>query len=290
MGGAGKSPIVAHLAERLHAAGRNPAILTRGYGRKSSEIVIVPRGETAPIDQTGDEAQMFVRGSYAGVGIGADRFEVGRQMEQSLHPGIFLLDDGFQHVRLQRDEDIVLIDASDPLAGGVFPLGRLREPFENIARATAIVATRVDPERNVTGIERLIRRYNQRAPIYRSRVVAALEWVRFEGSPAPFTRVGAFCGLGSPNSFWRTLHQLNLEVAFRRVFSDHHPYSPSELRRLAAQASAEGVEALVTTEKDVMNLCEGAAALLAPHPLYWLKIDVEIEREEELLQRILGIP
>lgn len=294
MGGAGKSPIVAHLAQRLHAAGRNPAILTRGYRRKSSGIVIVPRGETASIDQTGDEAQMFVRAGHAHLGIGADRFEAGRQIELAgerttplgpAPPGIFLLDDGFQHVRLKRDENIVLIDAQDPLAGGVFPLGRLREPFENIARATAIIVTRVDRERSIAGLERLIRRYNQHAPIFRSRVIPR-EWIRFDGAvscPTPFRRVGAFCGLGSPGSFWRTLDELRLEVAFRRVFSDHHPYSPSELRRLAAQASAEGVEALVTTEKDVMNLCEGASALLAPHPLYWLKIGVEIEREDELL-------
>jgi 3-deoxy-D-manno-octulosonic-acid transferase len=290
MGGAGKSPVVAHLAERLHAAGRNPAILTRGYRRKSSQrIVIVPRGKTAPIDQTGDEAQMFVRAGHAHLGIGADRFEAGRQMEQTLHPGIFLLDDGFQHVRLKRDVDIVLIDALDPLAGGVFPLGRLREPFEGLARATAIVVTRVGRGQNIAGIERLIRRHNQRAPIFRSRVVPR-EWIPFfggaSGSPQ-FRRVGAFCGLGSPNSFWRTLEELELEVAFRRVFSDHHPYSPSELRRLAAEASAEGVDALVTTEKDVMNLCGGAAALLRPHPLYWLKIDVEIERDDELLRLIL---
>ena len=282
MGGAGKSPVVAHLAERLHAAGRNPAILTRGYRRKSSSIVIVPRGETAPIDQTGDEAQAFVRARIAHVGIGADRIRIGRMIEQHLPSRIFLLDDGFQHLRLWRDVDIVLIDALDPLAGGVFPLGRLREPFANIARATAIIITRVAPNQSAAGIEKLIRRYNPRAPIFRSRVVPR-EWVRFDGGPSPFTRVGAFCGLGSPNSFWRTLDGLGVEVAFRRVFGDHHPYSPSELRSLAAQASAEGVDALVTTEKDIMNMPQGASALLAPHPLYWLKIGVEIEREEELL-------
>ncbi len=290
MGGAGKSPVVAHLAERLYAAGRNPAILTRGYRRRSSRgIVTVARGAAAPLDQTGDEAQMFVRAGTAHVGIGADRFTAGLKMIQSFHPGIFLLDDGFQHVRLRRDVDIVLIDALDPLAGGVFPLGRLREPFENVARATAILITRVEPKQSVAGIEQLIRRHNQSAPVFLSRVVPR-EWIRFgDGAPGPhpFHRVGAFCGLGSPNSFWRTLEHLGLEVAFRRVFSDHHPYSPSELRRLAAEAKAEGVEALVTTEKDVMNLCEGASALLAPHALYWLKIGVEIEREEELLSILL---
>ena len=144
MGGAGKSPFVAHLAQKLAEAGRNPAILTRGYGRKSRLDVIVPRGGSAPVEQTGDEAQMYVQRGVAHVGIGCDRYEVGRRMERELHPDIFLLDDGFQHFRLQRDQDIVLIDALDPLGGGVFPLGRLREPLTALARATAVVITRAE--------------------------------------------------------------------------------------------------------------------------------------------------
>ena len=102
----------------------------------------------------------------------------------------------------------------------------------------------------------------------------------------PLRRVGAFCGLGSPPSFWRTLDQLGLEVAFRQAFRDHHPYSLSDLERLVAQASAQGVEALVTTEKDTMNFCEGASALFLNCPLYWVKLGVEIEREDELMRRI----
>ena len=160
MGGAGKSPFVAHLAQKLAEAGRNPAILTRGYGRKSRLDVIVPRGGSAPVAETGDEAQAYVRQGAAHVGIGADRYAVGRRMEKELKPDVFLLDDGFQHFRLQRDRDIVLIDALDPLGGGVFPLGRLREPFSALARATAVVITRA--ENRHLGIERLIRRYNSR--------------------------------------------------------------------------------------------------------------------------------
>src|SRR6185369_1817635 len=119
MGGAGKSPLVAHLAQKLADAGRNPAILTRGYGRRTKLDVIVPRGGTAPVEQTGDEAQTYVRQAAAHVGIGSDRYEVGRRMERELKPDVFLLDDGFQHFRLQRDHNIVLIDALDPLGGGV---------------------------------------------------------------------------------------------------------------------------------------------------------------------------
>jgi 3-deoxy-D-manno-octulosonic-acid transferase len=288
MGGVGKSPVVAHLAERLARAGKSPAILTRGYRRKSTETAIVPRGETASVDLTGDEAQMFIRAGHAHVGIGADRHAVGLQMERQLHPGIFLLDDGFQHTRLKRDEDIVLIDALDPLAGGVFPLGRLREPFGNLARATVILVTRVEPGQSIAGIERLIRRYNQTAPVFRCRMVPG-EFIGYGENgtnSARLRRVGAFCGLGSPHSFWRTLDHLGLEVAFRQAFRDHHPYSLSDLERLVAQASAQGVEALVTTEKDTMNLCEGASALFLNCPLYWLKLGVEIEDEEELMRRI----
>src|SRR5205814_1687774 len=130
-------------AERLAQQGRDPAILTRGYRRESREpVVIVPRGQAAPVESTGDEAQMFIQRGFAHVGIGADRYEVGRRMEQELKPDVFLLDDGFQHSGLNRDEDIAVIDALDPLGGGLFPLGRRREPLSALSRATAIVISR----------------------------------------------------------------------------------------------------------------------------------------------------
>ena len=292
MGGAGKTPVVAHLAERLSACGKSPAILTRGYKRDANQTAIVARGESAANSLTGDEAQIFLNRGVAHLGIGADRYSAGRRLEDKLHPGVFLLDDGFQHFRLKRDQDIVLVDALNPLAGGVFPLGRLREPFANIGRATIVLITRLEPGQNSAGIEALVRRFNKTAPIFRC-FTTPREWARFSGPEIskPFARVGAFCGLGSPDSFWRTLAQLSLEVAFREAFRDHHPYSPTELSRLLARAHAERVEALVTTEKDIVNLRKSAAVLrdAAPQfvqicPLYWLKIDVEIENEQELLR------
>ena len=293
MGGAGKSPMVAHLAARLRQAGRNPAILTRGYGRRSpEEILIVPRGGKAFTELTGDEAQMFIQSGDAHIGIGADRYTVGRRMERELAPDIFLLDDGFQHVQLERRHDVVLIDALDPLAGGGFPLGRLREPLEGLARATTLVVTRVEPGQGIAGIERLLRRYNPEAPVFRSRVVP-LRWMDLGSgasrdlSPASAGRVGAFCGLGAPASFWRTLEQMGLKVVFRRAFRDHHRYRPAELKQLAAQAADAGAEILATTEKDSMNLPRGAAAMVAPCALLALKIGIEIENEEEFLRRIM---
>jgi 3-deoxy-D-manno-octulosonic-acid transferase len=293
MGGSGKSPMVAHLAEILTATGRNPAILTRGYRREFAHtLVVVPSGEQAPVERTGDEAQMFVRAGVAHVGIGTDRFETGQRIEADLHPGVFLLDDGFQHVRLKRDHDLVLIDATDPSAGGLFPLGRRREPLENLARATTIVLTRTVAGRSYAGVEKLVRRYNTGAPIFHSRVTPC-HWVEAEGGATRpprdpgFRRVAAFCGLGSPCGFFHTVRELGLEIVFQWTFGDHHRYRPQELRRLARQAGATGAEALVTTEKDLMNLSAGSPALLGALKLYWLKIAVEIDNEQELVRRIL---
>jgi len=292
MGGAGKSPMVAHLAHRLRAMGRDPAILTRGYRRKSPEaIVIVKRGTQAPPALTGDEAQIFIRAGDAHVGIGPDRFEVGARVEQDLAPDIFLLDDGFQHVRIDRKNDVVLIDALDPFGGGVFPLGRFREPLESLKRATEIVVTRVEPGQDISGLKRTLKRYSA-APVFSSHVVPR-QWVDLETSAtravsAPgFHSVAAFCGLGMPRTFWRTLEQLGLEIVFRWDFGDHHHYRPSELRRLAGQGAAAGADVLVTTEKDVINLCDGAPAIVAPRKLFWLKVGIEMENEEQFLRRIL---
>ncbi|MEO8053351.1 MAG: tetraacyldisaccharide 4'-kinase, partial [Acidobacteriota bacterium] len=292
MGGVGKSPMVAHLASRLHEAGCNPAILTRGYKRTSAEpIVLIPRGESASLALTGDEAQMFLRAGDAHVGIGRNRYDVGLQMEQRFAPGLFLLDDGFQHLRLRRQHDIVLIDGLNPFGGGVFPLGRSREPAHGLARAGALVVTRAEPGQHNTGLERQLRRYSA-APIFRCRVTPR-EWVDMDSTlsvpveQAPFLKVAAFCGLGNPRSFWSTLEELKLDLVFHWAFGDHHSYRPGELQRLLAQARTCGAEALVTTEKDALNLCAGATAIVSPLKLYWLKIGIEIEKEEELLQQIL---
>lgn len=287
MGGAGKSPMVAHLAHRLRESGHNPAILTRGYKRASREPLIIPRGESADPRATGDEASIFIARANAHVGIGADRYSVGRQMEQQLAPDIFLLDDGFQHRRLRRAHDIVLIDAADPLAGGVFPLGRLREPFHALARADTIILTRCRPNQSTSAMERLIARYNAESPVFRSRVVP-LGWIEDAGEAcdtgsARFAKAVAFCGLGDPRAFWQTLEDLGIETIKRRAFADHHRYTLAELRELA-----EGAETLLTTEKDAMNLPPRVHDLIAPCRLYWLKIGLEIENESALLARILS--
>ncbi len=280
MGGSGKTPFVAMLAGLLRDAGLEPAILTRGYRRQSAEssVVLAP-GQSISSARTGDEAQILLRAGVAAIGIGADRYQTGRLIERTMHPAVMILDDGFQHWRLERDLDIVLVDSLDPFAGGaVFPLGRLREPPSALARADVIVLARAEPGVRSEALERELRKINPCAPVFRARVAAL--------GPPPCAIAAAFCGLGNPESFWRTLAGLGPRIVLRRVFPDHHRYSTVEIATLAAEAMAAGAKALLTTEKDWMNLPEPLPPLGLP--LVCLKIEMRVDRPKELIDLIRG--
>ncbi len=291
MGGTGKTPMVDYLAERLSELGHQPAILTRGYRRRSiAGKIVVKAGENVPVDLTGDEAQIFIRSGCAHLGIGADRWATGRLLEQRLQPDIFLLDDGFQHRRLARDLDIVLIDALNPLAGGaVFPLGYLREPWTALRRADVFVIMRATPDREYEGLQNRLRAVNARAPIFRA-MVEPRYWVNYRTAERedPGDQVAAFCGLANPDSFWTTLQTLGREPVFRWTFGDHHRYGYQQLRRLAVQARTHGARVLLTTQKDAMNLPARVTDVLteASIDLYWLKIGMRISNERELMSLI----
>jgi len=292
MGGAGKTPLVDHLTERLSQRGHHPAILTRGYRRRSIETkILIGAGVAAPVRVTGDEAQIFVQSGYAHLGLGKDRFATGHLLEEKFQPDVFLLDDGFQHTSLERDLDMVVIDALNPFAGGaVFPLGSLREPMSALARADVFIIMRVAQGRQYEGLRQRLRACNARAPIFTARVEPRA-WVNYatrKPEQPPAGPVAAFCGLANPFSFWGTLRSLGVPPAFHWAFGDHHHYRPEQLQRLAAQATMHGSTVLLTTEKDAMNLPESAVEVLehAGVNLYWLKIGVHVENEEKLLEMI----
>ncbi len=282
MGGTGKTPFVLWLARKLRDAGSRPAILTRGYRRRSGErVTLCDAGASTPVETTGDEAQLILRSGLASLGIGADRLRAGTELEQCFHPDVILLDDGFQHRPIHRDVDIVLIDALDPFAGGrLFPVGRLREPLAALGRADAFVLTRCGPD--PPAIAARLRQWNARAPVFHARVVPEC-WVNAatgETQPPgclPFQRAVAFCGLANPAAFWRTLDEMGMRCHERRSFGDHHRYTAHEVEELAA-----GADALLTTEKDFMNLPAG----LAQPPVFWLRIKLEVAGEDELMRFI----
>ncbi|HMC61251.1 MAG TPA: tetraacyldisaccharide 4'-kinase [Candidatus Solibacter sp.] len=293
MGGTGKTPCVLQVAEELKRNGHKPGILTRGYGRSSpvGHIAVAP-GAQIRTQESGDEPQIFIRSGLAPVGIGADRFQTGQLLIEQFHPDVMLLDDGFQHRKLARNLDIVLIDALNPFGGGdVFPAGRLREPVAGLERADVVLITRSDVSDMAPAIERVVRRWKPRVPVFRASMEPE-SWVEhktgtwFDLAHAPLERAGVFCGLGNPQSFLRTLRRMGVQVAGSVEFHDHHRYRPHELRYLSHELRKQGATALVTTEKDSLNLCDGCDELAAPLGIYWLKVRMRIEGAEELVKEI----
>ena len=283
VGGVGKTPMSVRLAELAREAGLAPAFLTRGYRRTSQEhCTVVSPGGPATIEQTGDEAQILVRSGLGPVGICGLRGLAGQALLKQFSPDLFLLDDGFQHARLSRSIDLVLIDTLDPFGGfHVIPAGRLREPLAALSRATAFVLMRCEQGRSYEAILRVLREHNPAAPIFRARLQSA-GWVdAATGEPASAgdSPGAAFCGLGNPASFWRSLECLNLTTGFRIAFPDHHRYHPRDLGRLCEQASQAGATALWTTEKDAMNLPPDWEHMGLPLRILALRIGARLEDE-----------
>lgn len=268
VGGTGKTPVVEALARAWSGRGGSPGILSRGYRAG-------PAGN--------DEFRLLAR-RLPGVPHVADRDrrEGGARLLAE-HPGIdlVLLDDGFQHRRLSRDVDLVLLDATRPFGGGrCLPAGLLREPWESLARADALLITRAEQvgEEVLAELERFLSERFPRA--WRGRARRVVEGFRESGgsmvTPAPGTRTLAFCGLGHPAAFFASLPALGLEVAVERIFPDHHRYRGAEIALLAAEARAAGAEALVTTEKDGVKLRDLREAAEADPPILELAIRAEL--------------
>ena len=286
LGGTGKTPLILWLCRELARQGRRPAVLTRGYRRSAGEVteVFMP-GVMPDVALAGEEACLILQGGDAAVGVGADRVRAILPLEKQFDPGILLLDDGFQHWRIARDADIVLVDALDPFRGGVLPLGRSREPFSALRRATAIVITRTSPGRAYSGLIAAIRRHNPSAPIFRARTAARLPNLggsSFGADPessfgtAPGTSFGAFCGLGQPEAFRNTLNDLGLKPQFFEVFPDHHHYSHDDIARMRSRAAV-----LLTTEKDQVNVPQTSRDGIVA-----VKIDLELDDPAALLAAI----
>jgi tetraacyldisaccharide 4'-kinase len=257
-GGTGKTPMVLCLAERLAREGKHAAILTRGYRGKLEPATTNDSG--APGTPQSDEVALL-RERLAGsvqLGVGPDRYVNGEALARN---GVdwFVLDDGFQHRKLARDADIVLLDATDPFGGGrTLPSGRLREPVSALRRADLIVITRAmqDP---APAIEALIRRHTQCPIFYAStKLLSVLRVPDLDVALPPMdwprVRSLAFCAIGNPAAFFDDLRTWGFPIAAGRGFPDHHVYTAQEAADLEKAAQDAGAKAMLCTEKDVWNL------------------------------------
>ena len=274
LGGTGKTPFVEHLAARLALDGHHPAILSRGYRRRSHGTVLVSdgRGPLVGADQGGDEPVALARALPGVIVVVARRRAEAAQAAERLGADVFLLDDGYQHLSVRRDLDFLLLDARDPFGEGHFPpWGRLREPLSALARADAFVFTRAEKTAPDSTLETL-HRWNPAAPVFHARIRAAgLRDDRGASPSVPVDRFVAVCGIARPETFSAALQELGLSPRAILPFSDHHRYRRRDLVRIEQTARSTGSEWIVTTEKDAVKLSDRTRL-----PVAAIRLSVEI--------------
>jgi len=259
-GGAGKTPVVMALVRDLVRRGRRPAVLTRGYGRSGRGPLVLLGPDPLPLPaQAGDEPVEMAR-RLPGIPVVVDVDRARGGLEAMRHGAdILVLDDAFQHLRLERDLDLVVVDAGDPWGGGRMPpLGRLREPMDGLSRASAVLVTKLqaDPGPAIEAIRAEVARWAPHAPVLGSRLVPSRIRTRDGGEPPEVLRnrrVFAFAGIGRPEGFAALLGAAGAEVVGRRWFADHHRTTDAELAEVVAEARAREAVA-VTTAKDAVKL------------------------------------
>jgi tetraacyldisaccharide 4'-kinase len=295
VGGTGKTPIVMHLMQRLLARGQRVAVLSRGYRRTSQArqlLVSDGQGLLAGPDEAGDEPYLIARRCPGAiVAVGGDRYALGQWVLSRMPVDCFLLDDGFQHVQLHRDVNLLLIDATD-LAGlqASLPIGRLREPLSAAARATAVLITRVTQEHDANEAWRLLQEACGPLPpplLVRFPAEEFRRVGREESGPLHMLRGRSaivFSGIGNTESFHALVSGLGITVTETLVFSDHARYSADMVNRIRQRAKACGAGILVTTEKDA----DKVAPFLEPHDDCWaIRLRTEIFRGEDRLEQLL---
>jgi tetraacyldisaccharide 4'-kinase len=273
VGGTGKTPMVMWLAEHLLAEGKRVAILTRGYRGK-------PEPGSQGVASSDEVALLRERLPRAALlGVGADRFARGRMLERH---GVewFLLDDGFQHLRLAREVDIVLLDATDPFGSGrLIPSGRLREPRTALRRASVVVITRSD---RAPGLETVVRRFTN-APIFYAQTELCGAFDSKDDARRPSfvdcrgRRLFAFCAIGNPQAFFDDLRRWGFTVVGESAFRDHHRLTERDAGDLNRAALRAGAEGFICTEKDLWN---GAARCAGHLPVWICRINLHLTDAE----------
>ena len=289
VGGTGKTPLVAWLIEELASFGARPAVVSRGYGGSArGPERVATSGDCEAALRFGDEpALLAARYPEVPIVVGRDRHAAGLLAAARGGATVVIADDAFQHRRLARDVDVVVVDASRGLGNGrQLPAGPLRESPAALARAGFIVLNRVGAARDLAGLRRTIARLAPRAALAEADLVFAGWREARTGAPVELPAgavVYPFCGIGNPGSFRRTLETLGLDVLGGEVFRDHHTYVGREIEHLQRAAAAGGARAAVTTAKDAVRLPGWAGAV----PLYRAEVKLAMIRGHETLWETL---
>ncbi len=301
VGGTGKTACVELIARKLQACGRRVAVLSRGYGGAHRDYwlrweagTLVVNGEAgAGLNGLADEPQLLARHLEGlPVVVGTERLRTGQVACTTFQADTVVLDDGFQHRRLRRDCDIVLINARMPLGGwAMLPRGPMREPLEAIQRAQVVILTKADEAPDALEAHRgRLRELNPHAALVAAVHEPTEIMDGFTGERAVCARlhgprVGLVSSIGDPQGFESTVRRLHAGVRWHQRFPDHHRYRAADWAALCARARIGQLEALVTTEKDWVRLRPIASE--APRPssvLLWvLRIRMKLVHGEEAL-------
>ncbi len=291
VGGTGKTPLVMALAQGLKGRGVSVAVLTRGYKGKGSGN-LVSDGQTVFLSpgESGDEPYLMAK-ALGGIPVlvGKDRFTQGQMALQRFHLQGFLLDDGFQHLQLHRDLNILLIDASIGFGDHhLLPRGLLREPLSHLRRADLFLLTKVEALESCQPLEVRLRDIHPPAPVFHSHyeplglVGPGGEWEALETLKGK--KILAFSGIANPRYFVSLLKKCGLEVIKEEIFPDHYVYNTKDLAEIAAKS--QGLDWIVTTEKDMVRLNH---LNTSPLPIRALQIRVRIREEEAFFQRVIDL-
>ena len=293
VGGTGKTPLVEWIANQLARNGLRVTVLTRGYGRESSGRVVVSDGNVihTDVDKAGDEPFLLAQNliGRAAVICDEDRFASAAWAIEHLESDLFVLDDAFQHQRIKRDLNILTIDANSPWGDGkLLPQGKLREPISELSRADCVVITRAVDSGRVDELRNEIESRCPGLPTFVSRTeFLGLRNLNRTNSPSEVNPIrlqpiAAFCGIGSPESFFSLLRGAGFQLRDTREFRDHYKYKQADIDRVVNHATQSGAEALLTTAKDAVKLKSLSFAL----PCYIVDIAIEIEDQEKFLECI----
>jgi tetraacyldisaccharide 4'-kinase len=292
LGGTGKTPTVIQVAQLLKSNNRRPVVVSRGYGRKDeAEILVVSDGRSVLVDvQTGGDEPVMMGSMLPGIPVvvGRKRYQAALLALERFNPDVVVLDDGFQHLPLKRDLDIVLVDAGNPFGNGrLFPAGILREPMNALKRAHAVLITKTDGTLDVGTLKETIRRHT-RARIFTSRQVPVDLIDCRSAEIKPLTdlrgsRVLALSGIARPDSFTSTLTSLGADVAAVCTYPDHFVYQRSDLAAIFRKAADEKVSMIITTEKDAIRLKK-----LQADGVWALRIEQTVVEHEEWKAFLLG--
>ena len=290
-GGTGKTPLVEWVAKTIASHGKKVCILTRGYGRKDPHVQVIVSdgyGVLASPAEAGDEPYLLATKltGQAAVISSADRIAAGREAIKDFGTECFVLDDGFQHLRLARDLNIVTIDATNPWGGGsLLPYGRLREKPEGLSRADCVVITRCDQVDSVDALRDEILRLAGERPIFKSemRAVRVSSLKNPSQTLSPPARIAAFCAVGNPYSFFENVRRMGFEIGLQKSFPDHHVYTQDEIDSLAQAANEAGATSLITTAKDAVKL----RTLSFSIPCHVLELEISIENSDAFTRLII---